>query len=381
MRGFTFGVLVAALFGLGFAGTLTYQAKDSGRPIASLFVPSVVCDIADETCRNRLASQAELFVGAGDIKSAIDLHRRLGAAGDFRSAFQLGWIYEEIYRAAVGRKLAGGSPVVEEGRFAVLALPEGVAFDELIERHSHPATEQDRLVDARSLAFLWYGRAAKAGFAPAMNNLASMYQFGLLGPADLTSARRWYLAAYDAGSPVAAYNLERLRMKGYGISAIDCVELAGSGWLPLVNKPSEGDLSVAVFPRTRFRGRGLDRAMVELIGMDVLGVTDPAAWSRAANVPPEQVTWLRGAIDAAKYGVADWEFDDEVPSKPSDLPSFEEVREQALKAERQRGSCKPYSADPRTAAVEAAEARRDALRKQSAGMTTGVGSRSSAPLN
>lgn len=352
-------VVALAVFAVGFGGTFWYQTRSSPLGFAAPPAPEVNCDIADEGCRANHRAQAEFNFRAGKVAAASATLSRLVSAGDKVAAFLLGWHHEEIYRAAVGRKLVAGASVEEERRFGVLDLPRGEAFDALVARAMQGGGgETER---ARTLAFLWYAKAAQGGFAPAMNNLANMYRFGLLGAPDPANARKWFLAAYDAGSPVAAYNLENMRIKTYGVAEFDCVEQAGSGWLPLVNRPSAVDLSAEVFTRTRFRGRAPGRAIIGVIGNDVVGVTDPAVWSRAAGRPAEQVGWIRAAIEAVKSDGDDWDYDDEVPTKPKDMPSFAAARQLAQQQEETRGSCASYSADRRSAAIEAARERRDAL--------------------
>lgn len=352
-----FAVLVGLVFTAGFVGTALYQMPPGGRPVRSLLVPKVECDAAEDLCRKRLRAQAQLYFGADDPATAVKVLRPLALAGDAVAAFQLGWHHEEIYRAGVGRRLEAGSTLPEVSVHGPDGLPEGEAFVALIEARSAPADAKEALDAARALAFLWYAQAARKGFAPAANNLGSMYQFGLLGRRDEVAARRWYLVAYDAGSPVAAYNLERLRIMGYQDRAIECTERAGGGWLPLVRAPNRDDMFDDVLMHTRFRGRGVGRPMRDLLATQVSRFVSPQAWADEITAPPRTPGLWTGLVDEVKYGEPKWDFDDEEPAagqKP--LPTFEEARAASVARDLRTGDCSGARADPRSYRVQAMQA-------------------------
>lgn len=309
-------VSVLIAFVLGFVGYLAYVSHASDRSILTVLVPSVECDSSVDRCRQRLRAQAELFVRLGDMGGAAAVLRRLARLGDPEAAFHLAWHYEERYRTAVGRLKDAATPIREAAEIEPGTLPTAKALDELIDRRLTSVDAATREESDRAFAFLWYARAATAGFAPALNNLAAMHQFGLLGVRDDLRARRWYLAAYDAGSPVAAFNLERLRVKGREDPRMACLDESTPGWLPLVRAPAEVDMRALVLARTRFRGRELDPPFRALLAEMVLRLTSPEVWIERAS---------RSAFETENSAVPSsggWEYDDEDPAERKTVPVF-----------------------------------------------------------
>ncbi len=62
----------------------------------------------------------------------------------------------------------------------------------------------------------WFSRAARAGFAPAANNLGALYEQGLGVPQNFDNAGRLYTQACNAGHPQATTALGRLYARGAG---------------------------------------------------------------------------------------------------------------------------------------------------------------------
>jgi TPR repeat protein len=62
-----------------------------------------------------------------------------------------------------------------------------------------------------------YRQAAQAGFAPAQNNLAIMYEQGLGVAPDLKLAIRWYQRAADLGEANAQHHLGKMLLDGRGM--------------------------------------------------------------------------------------------------------------------------------------------------------------------
>lgn len=62
-----------------------------------------------------------------------------------------------------------------------------------------------------------YRRAAKAGFAPAQNNLAAMLEEGLGVVPDLEKAAHWYRLAAEQGEPHAQHSLGEMLLAGRGV--------------------------------------------------------------------------------------------------------------------------------------------------------------------
>jgi localization factor PodJL len=64
----------------------------------------------------------------------------------------------------------------------------------------------------------WTQRAAEAGEAKAMHNLALYYVEGAGGPKNVTTAARWFRRAAELGLVDSQYNLGRLYEEGFGVS-------------------------------------------------------------------------------------------------------------------------------------------------------------------
>jgi TPR repeat protein len=68
-----------------------------------------------------------------------------------------------------------------------------------------------------STAARYYEAACLQGYAPAQNNLASLYLHGLGVKKDLSKAFELYLASARQADPIARYNLALMYYKGYGV--------------------------------------------------------------------------------------------------------------------------------------------------------------------
>lgn len=341
----------AAAFALGFVGVLAYQRVGATRPLAAALVPSVSCDIGDDLCRQRLRAQAELYFSAGDDAAGSAVFRRLYLAGDIRSAFFLGWHHEEIYRKAVGLPLPAVERLPEDRLHGADGLPRGDGFLKLVDARSVNHDASTRVDDARAKAWLWYAAAAQAGFAPAANNLAQMYRSGIVGPSDQLSARRWFVAAWDRGSPVAAYNLEAMRIAGYDDPTTDCIEEVGRGWFPLINRPADIDMTEQVLTRTRFRGRPIDPPFRVEIEREVLRLRDPEKWRSLHDDLGhllEQPAPTFAYVEVPLY-------DDETLASRKTVPTFEEARDADRARAKRRGDCSAVPVDPRAARIRAAD--------------------------
>ncbi|WP_260294642.1 tetratricopeptide repeat protein [Sedimenticola hydrogenitrophicus] len=78
-----------------------------------------------------------------------------------------------------------------------------------------------------------YRQAAQAGYAPAQNNLAAMYEEGLGVAPDLSEAARWYRLAAGQGEAHAQHSLGEMLLAGRGIErnpaeGIEWIERAAS---------------------------------------------------------------------------------------------------------------------------------------------------------
>ena len=219
------------------------------------------CNAKDRVCAQRFAAEAERFERIGRPEEAEAIHRRAAFDGDARSAFMAGWLHEEAYRAAVGERMRSFSPLPELDSTGAEDLPRGPGFAMLVEKaEREAATASER---HRRLAYLFYLRAAIDGFAPAMNNLGSMFQFGLTGVNERANTDLWYERAAAAGNPVAVLNLIRMRVRDLRAGTVSCSMVRVNGPFVVVktrDAPTP-DRDDAILDRTRFRGRVLPAEM------------------------------------------------------------------------------------------------------------------------
>lgn len=247
-------------------------------------IPS--CAVKDPVCARRFAAEAERFERVGRPQEAEIVHRAGAFAGDARAAFMAGWLHEEAYRQQVGAKLRSNLPLPELDATDAEDLPRGPGFAALVEKAEHEApTATER---HRRLAYLFYLRAAIDGFAPAMNNLGSMFQFGLAGVQERATTALWYERAASAGNPVAVLNLIRIRVRELRDGTVPCATVRATGaWVVVKTRGTVSeDREDAILDRTRFRGRSLpsDMRMIALEGpsyrlrrlLETSGVTRPA---------------------------------------------------------------------------------------------------------
>lgn len=95
-------------------------------------------------------------------------------------------------------------------------------------------------------AIEWYKRAGEAGYLPAWNDLAILYELGKIVPQDFAVAVRYYRQAAEVGFPKAEYNLGRLYQLGRGIPQDQQEALR---WY---RKASDGGLGDAAFELYRY---------------------------------------------------------------------------------------------------------------------------------
>ncbi|MER8929068.1 tetratricopeptide repeat protein [Mesorhizobium sp. M0859] len=78
----------------------------------------------------------------------------------------------------------------------------------------------------------WYRLSADQGFAPAQNDLGTMYASGRGVPKDASDAAKWFQLAADRGFVPAQYNLAVMYETGHGMPQDDVQALK---WLSLVS--------------------------------------------------------------------------------------------------------------------------------------------------
>jgi len=340
-----FALLVLLAFVVGVGGTL-FVVKAGGKP-----VPVVACNAEETACRAQLRERGLQLLAVRRENEARETFRIAAFAGDAVSQFELGWLHEQAYRAKVGRALATKVSVDEEGFHGVEGLPTGEAFVELIRRHSDGADPNGSVLADRTLAYLWYAAAARSSFAPAMNNLGAMYQFGMLGRIDRVKGRDWYVRAHDLGNPVAAFNLARL-------VNLDAPELDDcryvNQWLPLTLRPKPEDMAEPILTQTRFRGRELAPGLRELIRAQAQAVGGGGASEEPGKPNAGMILALLAEAGRSQKSEV---FDDETPEEANTVPEWKGVPAGTSA----RRNCDDSRPDPRQRlAEEAARAARAA---------------------
>lgn len=321
MNTFGFTLLTAGLFVAGFGGTYYHTVRSAGHAGSPAAIAD--CDPQGAECRARLRAQGESAFARGDVATADAAFARAAVAGDVRAAFALAWHHEEAYRRAVGKKLEAGSAPVEESQPGIGALPRGPEFLALTKRHEDVPAGPARPLADRSLAFLWYGYAAGAGFGPAMNNLGAMYQFGLMGARDRFRAQSWYQRAAAAHNPVGKLN-DRVLSIRYGI---DCDYESAPAFAGGLTAP-ELDLEEEIIVRTRFRGR--------LVPAGIRGMF--RAQNIAAGKAPEEI----GLADVIRIAGASAVFDfDDMKQDWDDAPEVDATRERRNECTAHRAASGP----------------------------------------
>ena len=264
MNTFGFAFLSAALFAVGFGGTV-YAVRTPGS--LDFIGTPINCDPNAADCQTRLRAQGEVAFAVGKSAAGDAAMARAAIAGDLRAAFHLGWHHEEAYRRAVGKKLEAGTAPQEESTPGLAGLPRGTEFLALTKRYEEVPAGPARPLADRSLAFLWYGYAANRGFGPAMNNLGAMYQFGLMGARDRGQAQIWYQRAAARQNPVARLNDRELALRYGSECEFDPLQVFAGG---LMAPPV--DLEEEIIVRTRYRGRVVPGPVRGLFRMQSLSV-------------------------------------------------------------------------------------------------------------
>jgi hypothetical protein len=229
-----------------------------------------------ERCIIRMRGMGHVYSGKDNPERAAHWYRRGAEAGDPAAMFHLAWTLEERglvqFRAAISDMAA---------RRAADAPNQSVSF-------SRSPFEE---------AILWYRRAADQGFAPAMNNLANLYEQSFLGSRNLDEGFRWYAMAARAGNPIGAFNLSAHYRDGLGVKRDIAEADKWSRWSP--ENFARTDLSEPTLERTR------------IFGHNVVAPLRAKLRAVAGDGPPAYATLER------------------TPLKPDpNLPTFSQVRDQ-----------------------------------------------------
>ena len=176
---------------------------------------------AAESCPARIRAMGHTWAARDDLDRAGSWYLRGARAGDTEAMFHIGWVYHQIalrlQREDVQRRLARH-----------MALPSA-------DPNLHLSSLETQDADMRKYAeaaIAWYRKSAESGFAPAMNNLGLMVSLGLDGQPDEAEAFRCYLAAAEAGNPIASMNLMLAYLSGRGTARDPQAAVKWSLWRP-----------------------------------------------------------------------------------------------------------------------------------------------------
>ncbi len=136
-----------------------------------------------ESCAARVRSLGHLLTYRGDLEGAEKWYAWAAHTGDKIAMFHLAWVNETIVLDDLKRRVEIG---VRNG--TDIRIPPLGPREETTVR--------------------MYRRSARAGFAPAMNNLGVLYMRGAAGlEEDPEEAFRWHLASAEAGNPIGALSV------------------------------------------------------------------------------------------------------------------------------------------------------------------------------
>lgn len=127
-----------------------------------------------------------------DPKKAMQLYERAADAGSGEAMYELGQLYRHFWRPCINAELHG--------------KPGG-----------HPvAKDMDKAIE-------WFKKAADKNYAPAMEELGSIYEVGEYAPKNIYTAIHWYKKSVIFGSSKAIGTLARIYQEGVVVSK-DVVE-------------------------------------------------------------------------------------------------------------------------------------------------------------
>lgn len=322
----------ALVFALGAMGTTAIVAREQ---VASFLADHGVigprfdvegCDHTEARCRVARWEAVDRSLKSGDHDRTVRLLKPIAEAGEPRAAFLTGWAHEEAYRAVVGGRIKALSTIPEETSANIDTMPRGEAFSKLVSAiETSPASEADR---RRRLAWVWYVRASLEGFAPAMNNIGSMHQFGLLGPRDRRGETEWYRRAMNSGNPIATLNGLRSFVRDVRDDAATCESIAfwtGTlrGWR---FEARAEDLDETIAARTRLRGRAPPEDVRRWIHEVMF---DKSARAEAGRRLIQVIRPASSMADARAFerdAPAAWVFEADPDERPGVLPAMNRMK-------------------------------------------------------
>jgi hypothetical protein len=204
----------------------------------------------DRSCLRRMRGLGDGWSLAGNLVRARPWYERAAAAGDVVAMFELGWMYEQVaheqliqINAMRSQKRSPYPPELPELSGGVTKLDPALA----------PGWDRAAFAAATAngeQAASWYRRAADQGFAPAMNNLGSLYDAGLAGRTDMAAALQWYRAAAATGIPAGLWNVGAAYDIGEGVRRGEIEAETYKTWHPNPDSATDPALDEPVLQRT-----------------------------------------------------------------------------------------------------------------------------------
>lgn len=200
-------------------------------------------------CIARMRAMGHVWAAWGSLDRAIYWYRRAVEEGDdTASLFHLGWAYEQRgYRDLVERMQARQSALDEAAARA--RSQTDAAAGPPVEAPTMPKVNLPAGHEDFESAAAAYRKAANRGFAPAMNNLGSMYVSGVFGSAQRDEGAQWIIRAARAGNPLGAINAALLYTGGIGVPANPGEAIRWGQWNGKGVNP--GDLAYPTLEHTR----------------------------------------------------------------------------------------------------------------------------------
>src|SRR3974390_172247 len=196
--------LALAAVGVPLVGAAVLAAPPTGELMIAL-----TCRSAPQTqnCITRMRAMGHVWVYWGAFDRAICWYGRAAEEGDdTESFFHLGWAYEQRgYRHLAPRIQALERAVEVASSRAHTKIQADAEAGRPLDLPAMPVDLPTGREDFDRAASA-YRKAADRGFAPAMNNLGTMYVSGLFGSATRGDGAQWIIRAARAGNPFGAVN-------------------------------------------------------------------------------------------------------------------------------------------------------------------------------
>jgi localization factor PodJL len=204
----------AAMLGLGAAGYILVSGHPSGagpaRAIAARDGRSPAGHPAAESPAQPAAADPMAAVALAPQPAEEAAEPTASLTGSAVAAGSGGDLYGQAVRRIEARDFTGLDPL---RKAANLGYPPAQFYLAKLYETGEAGLTKD-MAEARR----WTQRAAEAGEAKAMHNLALYYVEGSGGPKNTTTAAQWFRRAAELGLVDSQYNLGRLYEEGFGVS-------------------------------------------------------------------------------------------------------------------------------------------------------------------